>query len=180
MPKSHVLALAVLAASCVGGAPEGTEAPPPMPAGEPVRIDPVPAFPYTLLDTAAFDLDDDGDPERIELLATVEVDAGGRPLWEDGHHWLVRVRDDGGAVWPAFEAFVPWGTVEFWAVRDAEEGAPVLLVQTTSLLAGNGGTRLERYVLDRGRGGFVRMDALGAFGEVARGAARGEAPAPPP
>lgn len=177
--RNNVLPLVAALAACAGSAPEGTDAPPPLLAGELVRVDPSPSFAFTLLDTAAFDLDDDGHPERIELLATVQVDARGRPLWEDGHHWLVRVREKGGVTYPAFQDFVPWGTVEFWAVREDGDAPAALFVQTTSLLAESGGTRLERFFLDRERGGFVREGTLGAFGRVVRGAAGAEIPAPP-
>lgn len=161
--------LAILPAC--GGASRAEPVPADGPAGEPAPTDArdtliqpaAPRYDYTVLDGATADVDGDGAPERIDLAATVEVDADGRPLWEDGHHWMVAVRD-GADTYPLAQHFVPWGGAAFWIVADDSAGPAAILVQTTSRFAEHGGTRLEKFVFDRGRGGYVRTAVVQAFG----------------
>src|SRR5438046_90801 len=40
---------------------------------------------------ASVDLDGDGKPESVVMIADVTLDKRGRPLWEDGHRWQVYV-----------------------------------------------------------------------------------------
>ena len=56
------------------------------------------------------DLDGDGAPESVILMADAEV-MRGQPLWEDGHRWAIVVRD-GSEETLAYAAFVPRGFVE--------------------------------------------------------------------
>ena len=126
----------------------------------------VPRYPYTLLDSATADVDGDGVAERVDLTATVELDSGGVPLWDDGHAWMVAVRD-GADTYPLMERHVPWGGAAFWIVAPDSAGPATILVQTSMSAGGSGGTRLEAFVFDRTRGGYVRTGDVGAFGHPA-------------
>ncbi|HEU0301476.1 MAG TPA: hypothetical protein VFR37_18600 [Longimicrobium sp.] len=122
-----------------------------------------PRYAYTLLDSATAEVDGDGAAERIDLAATVEMGDDGRPLWEDGHHWMVAVRD-GADTYPLAQHFVPWGGAAFWVVAEGSAGPAAILVQTSTRIGEDGGTRLEKFVFDRGRGGYVRTGLVEAFG----------------
>ena len=129
-----------------------------------VGPDSVVRFSYTILDSADVDVDGDGEAERLELGATVERAPDGRPLWEDGHHWLVRVRH-GADAYLLLQEFVPWGTAAVWTVAEGEgEGSPAILVQVRSGSGPNVGTRLDRWTHDPAAGGYVRTGSVGASG----------------
>jgi hypothetical protein len=125
-----------------------------------------PRYDYTLVDSATADVDGDGAPERVELAATVELDDRGQPLWEDGHTWMVGVRD-GADTYPLVERFVPWGGAAFWIVDQDSAGPAAILVQTGSQGSGGGGMRVEKFVFDHARGGYARTGAVEAFGSPA-------------
>lgn len=125
-----------------------------------------PGYPYTLLDSATADVDGDGTPERVELAATVEVGADGQPLWEDGHQWMVAVRD-GADTYPLVERFVPWGGAAFWIVAEDSAGPAAILVQTSALAFGGGGMRVEKFVFDPARRGYARTGVVQASGRPA-------------
>lgn len=55
------------------------------------------------------DIDGDGDEETVVLISDVTLDAGGRPLWEDGHRWQVYVREQDGRVTRLYARFLPNG-----------------------------------------------------------------------
>lgn len=127
----------------------------------------VPRYAYTVLDSATVDVDGDGAAERVDLAATVELDSRGEPLWDDGHTWMVAVRD-GAYTYPLVERFVPWGGAAFWIVAPDSAGPATILVQTSTYAGGSGGMRLEAFVHDRARGGYVRTGDVGAFGHPAQ------------
>jgi hypothetical protein len=136
----------------------------PPPVGRDALIRPrAPQYDYTVLDTAAADLDGDTYGERVELAATVELDAAGQPMWEDGHQWMVAVRD-GADTYPLVERFVPWGGAAFWIVVRGGAGLPEILVQTSTHFGAHGGTSLEKFVFDPRRGGYVRTGEVESAG----------------
>jgi hypothetical protein len=164
----HLVVPFVLAA-CAGPADE--PAPQAVPGEQAARGDTLirpaaPRYPYTLLDSATADVDGDGAPERVELAATVEVGRDGRPLWEDGHQWMVAVRD-GAETYPLVERFVPWGGAAFWIVAGDSAGPAAILVQTSSLSSGGGGMRVEKFVFDPARRGYARTGVVEASGQPA-------------
>lgn len=57
------------------------------------------------------DIDGDGDEETVVLISDVTLDAGGRPLWEDGHRWQVYVREQDGRVTRLYARFLPNGSL---------------------------------------------------------------------
>ena len=170
----RLAALALLAAC--GAAPPEPRADPAAPAtsatatrtadGDTLIRPATPKYGYTLLDSATADVDGDGAAERVELAATVELDASGGALWEDGHSWMVAVRD-GADTYPLVERFVPWGGAAFWVVAQESAGPAAILVQTGSGGSGGGGMRLEKFVFSRARAGYVRTGAVEAFGNPA-------------
>ena len=57
------------------------------------------------------DFDGDDKEETAVLLSDVTLDAGGAPLWEDGHRWQVYVEEEDGTVTRLYARFVPRGKV---------------------------------------------------------------------
>jgi hypothetical protein len=57
------------------------------------------------------DMDGDGTDETVALISDVTLDAGGAPIWEDGHRWQVYVREADGAVTRLYARFLPFGTL---------------------------------------------------------------------
>jgi hypothetical protein len=177
-----IAATMAIFAACVGN-PRGG---PPAAAAQAVQtadtlIRPAaPEYEYTLLDSATADMDGDGAPERIDLAATVELDARGQPLWDDGHQWLVAVRD-GADTYPLLEEFIGWGGAAFWIVAEDSAAPPAIVVQTSALAFGAGGVSLEKFVFDRARGGYLRTGVVQAFGPGAlyRGPPEGVGILPP-
>lgn len=139
----------------------GESAAPQSPVRPVVGPDSVPRYRYTPLDSAEVDVDGDGVRERLELAATVELGPDGRPLWEDGHHWLVRLRH-GERTYLLLQEFVPWGDAAVWTVRDQDGSA--ILVQVRSAFGDHVGTRLDRWVHDPAAGGWARVERAGGSG----------------
>ncbi|HEX6910842.1 MAG TPA: hypothetical protein VF142_10625 [Longimicrobium sp.] len=135
-------------------------------AGDTLIRPAAPRYPYTLLDSATADVDGDGAPERVELAATVELGGDGQPLWDDGHQWMVAVRD-GADTYPLVERFVPWGGAAFWIVAEDGARSAAILVQTSALSSGGGTMRVEKFVFDPGRRGYARTGVVGASGHPA-------------
>ena len=176
------LAMLALFAACASYPPPSSaphadlpaSAPASVPVGRTAAFDTfirpaVPRYAYTLLDSATADVDGDGAAERVELAATVELDGRGVPLWDDGHAWMVAVRD-GADTYPLMERFVSWGGAAFWIVAPDSAGPATILVQTSTYAGGSGGSggmRLEAFVYHRARGGYVRTGDVGAFGHPA-------------
>lgn len=68
------------------------------------------------------DLDGDGSPENVVLVADVQLTADGKPLWEDGHRWAAFVESSSGQRTLIYGAFVPRGFAEA-AVTAADDQA---------------------------------------------------------
>ena len=66
---------------------------------------------WTYQQSVAADMDGDGRDETVVLICDVTVDAGGLPLWEDGHRWQVYVREADGAVTRLYARFLANGTL---------------------------------------------------------------------
>ena len=75
----------------------------------------------------AADLNGDGTPERLVLVADVQLSDSGQPLWEDGHRWAVFVADT-PQVTLLYAAFVPNGSVEAAVLTGDGEGRRHVLV----------------------------------------------------
>lgn len=83
-------------------------------------------LPGVRIASAAVDLNGDADPETIEIRADVELAADGAPLWEDGHRWVLLVRD-GLKEHRLVDEFVPQGRLLAWVVEsDSEPEGPVI------------------------------------------------------
>jgi hypothetical protein len=57
------------------------------------------------------DFDGDDEEETAVLISDVTLDAGGAPLWEDGHRWQLYVQEAGGEITRLYAKFVPRGKV---------------------------------------------------------------------
>lgn len=57
------------------------------------------------------DFDGDGEDETAVLTSDVTLDAGGAPLWEDGHRWQLYVEEADGKITRLYARFVPRGRV---------------------------------------------------------------------
>lgn len=55
------------------------------------------------------DIDGDDRDETVVLISDVTLDAGGAPLWEDGHRWQVYVREEDGTTTRLYARFLPNG-----------------------------------------------------------------------
>ena len=55
------------------------------------------------------DLDRDGIEERVVVIANVELDESGQPLWEDGHGWQVYVEEPDSSRTYLYARFLPNG-----------------------------------------------------------------------
>jgi hypothetical protein len=121
---------------------------------------------------ARADLDRDGTQEEIEVRADVERAEDGELLWEDGHRWVVLVRE-GDREDRLVDQFVPQGRLVVWVV-EPEEGSPVVVVLKES---GTAGIELQAF-RHADRQGYV---AAGSFVGTGRLIARllEEAPADP-
>jgi hypothetical protein len=117
---------------------------------------------YLLFDSAAVDVDGDGADERIDLAAIMSRDEDGKLVGDDGAQWLVAVRD-GADTYPLLDEFLPGGAA-FWIIAGDSLRPAAILVQTSSLTTSGGGTRLEKFVFDRARGGYARTGVVEAFG----------------
>ena len=81
---------------------------------------------------AGADFDADGAPETAVLIADVELDARGRPLWEHGHRWQVYVEEPDSTRTYVYARFLPNGTLEAHLARpDSVQGPTILLVERT-------------------------------------------------
>lgn len=60
---------------------------------------------------AVADIDGDDEDETVVVISDVTLDAGGAPLWEDGHRWQVYVRERDGTMTRLYARFVPNGSV---------------------------------------------------------------------
>ena len=127
-----LMALSVLAVPACG--PAGRTEPEENPLWEP----PVDAEVVASADEAAkwayrrraeADLDGDGVVEALVIAAQAEVDARGRPLWEDGHAWAVYVEAAGGERTLLYGAFVPNGFAEAAILAPSGDGRRDVLVQ---------------------------------------------------
>lgn len=116
------------------------------------------ALPAVQIASARADLDADGAQEDLELLAEVELDRDGDPIWEDGHWWALLVRDSTQTHRLVHE-FVAMGRLTAWIVQPDQE-SPIIVVERES---GTAGVEVRAFRHD-GRGGYAdagRLDATG-------------------
>lgn len=80
------------------------------------------------------DIDGDDEDETVVLISDVTLDAGGQPLWEDGHRWQVYVREGDGRVTRLYARFLPNGklTAELAMPPSGATHGIVLIEQTPS------------------------------------------------
>lgn len=118
-----------------------------------------------LFDSATVDVDGDGTAERVELGVTnAGRDERGVMAWDIHTEWAVVVRD-GPDSYPLSRQYA--GAAAFWIIVGDSTRSAEILVQTIDLSTSRGGTRLEKFVFDRRRGGYVRTGSLEGFGHHA-------------
>jgi hypothetical protein len=120
---------------------------------------------FRLLDSATVDVDGDGATERVDLAAVLGVDDEGRFQWDDGQEWLVAVRD-GADTYPLLREHLHSGSAAFWIMHVDSAGPPAILVLTDWLNYPGGGIRIQEFVFDRSRGGYVRTNSIGGPGSI--------------
>jgi hypothetical protein len=74
------------------------------------------------------DLDGNGTAESVILASDVTLSGKGVALWEDGHRWVLMVRE-GSELTLLYSAFVPNGFVEAAVLGPSAEGAREVLIQ---------------------------------------------------
>ena len=129
-------------------------------------------LPSVTISSARADLDGDVALEEVELLADVELDPDGEPLWEDGHRWVVLVRD-GAVEYRVVDEFVPQGRLSGWIV-EPEEGSPVVVVLKES---GTAGIALRAF-RHAGRGSYVPAGDFDGSGRLVARLNEGEPTSP--
>ncbi len=77
----------------------------------------------------------------VELRVDAERDEAGRIMWDDGHRWLLVVRE-GPLSARLVDEFVPAGVVRFWVVDDQEGGLRIV----TEVDSGTAGVRTTAWV----------------------------------
>lgn len=121
---------------------------------------------FTVFDSITIDVDGDGVAERVDLSANVSVDEHGSVNWDvEPPEWRVVVHD-GADSYALFRSNQP-AAAAFWIVQEDSIGPPAILVQTSTLYVGGGGTELRRFVFDGSRGGYVLEGKVGARGPQA-------------
>ncbi len=125
-------------------------------------------LPSVRISSARADLDGDVALEEVELLADVELGSDGEPLWEDGHRWVVLIRD-GSEEHRVVDQFVPQGRLTGWIV-EPEEGSPVVVVLKES---GTAGIELRAF-RHAGEGGYVPAGGFEGSGRLVARLSEGE------
>lgn len=125
-------------------------------------------LPPVTIASARADLDGDETPEDIEILADVELGADGEPIWEDGHRWVVLVRD-GPAEDRIVDEFVPQGRMTGWVV-EPEQGNRILVVLRES---GTAGIELRAF-RHAGQRGYVAIGGFDGSGRLVARLTEGE------
>jgi hypothetical protein len=160
---SLLLLLALLAPGCGPAAPPGRVGEPgaarePNPLEAPpvdtARVRTVEAEAWRHRQALAADLDGDGTAEQVVLATDVELDAAGRPLWEDGHRWAVFVAGDAGPTM-LYSAFVPHGHVEAAIAAAGSDARRRVVVQERTP------QRLVVYEIDYDGPGRARTSSAG-------------------
>lgn len=118
------------------------------------------------------DLDGDGALEDVELRADVELGPGGKILWEDGHRWVVLVRDGTGED-RIVDEFVPQGRLTGWVVQP-EQGNPIVVVLRES---GTAGIELRAF-RHAGQRGYVSAGGFDGSGRLVGRLVEGESALP--
>lgn len=127
-------------------------------------------LPHATIASARLNLDEDGPLEAVEIRADVELAADGEPIWEDGHRWVVLIRD-GAEEHRIVDEFVPQGRLTAWVV-DPERGSPVVLVLEES---GTAGIELRAFRHD-GERGYVAAGGYDGSGRIVARLVEGEGP----
>jgi hypothetical protein len=119
----------------------------------------------TLYDSITIDVDGDGTAERVELGVNAGLDDRGEMNWDIHNEWSVIVRD-GPDSYPVLHETIS-GAAAFWVIAADATDPAAILVQTSGLTTSSGGTRLEKFVFDRSRGGYVRTGVVDGQGHRA-------------
>lgn len=167
MRPPHLAALALLCACANAGAEDraATREPASAPPDSVVRkadVGPLESS-GTLFDSLTVDVDGDGVAERVDLGVNAGRDERGVMNWDIHTTWLVVVRD-GPDSYPLLQEIA--GAAAFWVIAGDSTHPAAILVQTADLTTSGGGTRLDRFVFDRSRDGYVRTGRVEAWGRA--------------
>ena len=78
---------------------------------------------------ASADFDGDGQNETAVLIANVELDRRGVPLWEDGHRWQLYFEEADSSRTYAYARFLPNGKLEASVTVPDEEKMPTVVLR---------------------------------------------------
>ena len=78
---------------------------------------------------ASADFDGDGQQETAVVIAEVELDARGAPLWEDGHRWQLYFEEADSTRTYVYARFLPFGKLEASATVPDEENKPTVVLR---------------------------------------------------
>jgi hypothetical protein len=108
----------------------------------------VESYPISLYDQTEFDLDGDGEDEKIELHVNAAKAEDGEFAWDDGQDWLLVVKD-GDVTYPLFDGWVQIGKLTFWLLESGEK--PMLILLQT----GTADFTLKEFTFNSEKNGYV-------------------------
>ncbi|MHC0037735.1 hypothetical protein [Pseudoneobacillus sp. C159] len=107
------------------------------------------SYPISLYDETEFDVDGDGDAEKVELYTNAEKLDNGEFAWDDGQNWLLVVKD-GDQTYPLFDGWVQLGKLSFWLLES--EGTPMIILLKT----GTAEFTLQTFTFNEKEKGFIQ------------------------
>jgi hypothetical protein len=117
--------------------------------GTTIKAKPIESYPISLYDQFQFDLDRDGEDEQIEMYVNAGQDEKGEYIWDDGHNWLLVVKD-GNNTYPLFDGWVQLGKLSFWVLESGETPMIILLKTGTAEFT------LQTFTFNEEESGFIQ------------------------
>jgi len=116
---------------------------------EAVTTDPRGGNSWTELSDCSFDLDKDGQEDKIVLYTAAGRDEKGKLVWDDGQNWLLLIQS-GDRYYPLLNEFVQLGSVYFTVFEPYDGEMPKVSV----IVSTGAGFMLTNYSFDREEQGF--------------------------
>lgn len=106
-------------------------------------------YPQTLYKETSLDMDGDGEEEVIELYVNAGKMENGLFAWDDGHHWLLVVKD-GEKTYPLFDGYVQLGSMDFTTAKfDRNPGIVIYMTQHSD-------RTVQKFTYDKNEKGYQK------------------------